>query len=175
MRTFTDLAPLATLLHELRKKGKERHEIDLNVDTYLQSILASMSPSSAHAMTPKELLQQEGLEPLTEREQQCLEHLRKAQELDVSLAEYARSFDVDVKELYSAKQSLARKGALAYVETPVSLDDFVRVKVTRRPASTEPTLVCRIQHPSGLVIECSSFPPDSWLAALLPRANDVPA
>jgi LuxR family maltose regulon positive regulatory protein len=49
----------------------------MNVDTYLQSILASMSPSSAHAMTPKELLQQEGLEPLTERELQILHLLEK--------------------------------------------------------------------------------------------------
>jgi LuxR family maltose regulon positive regulatory protein len=77
VRTFTDLAPLATLLHELRKKGKERHEIDLNVDTYLQSILASMSPASAHVVSPKELMRQEGLEPLTERELQTLHLLEK--------------------------------------------------------------------------------------------------
>src|SRR5262249_36992613 len=114
-------------------------------------------------------------EPLSEREQQCLEHLRKAQELEVSLAEYARSFDVDVKELYSAKQALARKGALTPVEAPVSLNDFVRVQVSRQRASPEAAPVCRIQHPSGLVIECTGFPPDSWLAALLPRASDVPA
>ncbi len=45
-------------------------------------------------------------EQLTARESQALEHLRKAEELDVSIAEYCRSFELDVKDIYSAKQSL---------------------------------------------------------------------
>jgi hypothetical protein len=118
-------------------------------------------------------------DPLTEREQHCLEHLRRAQELEVSLAEYARSFDLDVKELYSAKQALVRKGVFAArvteeTEPEAAQGSFVPVHVSpRRSAPT--TMVCRIHHPSGLVIECTSLPPVSWVAALLSRGSDVPA
>ncbi len=120
---------------------------------------------------------------LTEREQQCLEHLRRAEELDVSLAEYARSFELDVKELYSAKQSLMRKGALVVrangAETadvdPAQSGDFVPVQVTPRRAPSSGAALCRIHHPSGLMIECTSFPPAAWLATLLKAASDVPA
>jgi hypothetical protein len=52
-------------------------------------------------------------EHLTEREQRVLEHLRRAQELKVGLAEYARQAGVDVGEIYSGKQSLVRKGVIA--------------------------------------------------------------
>jgi hypothetical protein len=48
-------------------------------------------------------------EPLSEREQQCLEHLRRAQEPEVSLAEYARSFQVDVKELYKRQAEVGHR------------------------------------------------------------------
>lgn len=51
-------------------------------------------------------------EQLSEREVQALEHIRKAEEFEVTLAEYARSFDLDVKELYNAKQALVRKGVI---------------------------------------------------------------
>jgi hypothetical protein len=40
----------------------------------------------------------------------ALEHLHKAEELNVSVAEYCRTFEIDAKDLYSAKQSLVRKG-----------------------------------------------------------------
>jgi hypothetical protein len=51
-------------------------------------------------------------EQLTERERRVLEHLRRAQELKVGLAEYARQPGVDVREIYSGKQSLVRKGVV---------------------------------------------------------------
>src|SRR2546427_390174 len=107
------------------------------------------------------------IEALTERESQALEHLQKAQELEVSLAEYARSFSVDVKELYSAKQALQRKGVLAAraageESEEAQLGDFVAVQVVTPTAAPTPTSVCRICHPSGLVIECSSWPPAAW-------------
>jgi hypothetical protein len=38
-------------------------------------------------------------EILSEREQQCLEHVKQAQELGVSFAEFCRSFDLNVKHL----------------------------------------------------------------------------
>jgi len=121
-------------------------------------------------------------ERLSEREQQCLEHLRRAEELEVSLAEYCRSFELDVKELYQAKRVLMGKGVLATPrpsEGPKTklpqTGDFVAVQVTPRRSLAPSGALCRIQHPSGLVIECMTFPPASWLAVLVPGARDVPA
>ena len=51
-------------------------------------------------------------EPLTEREQQALEHMRKAQELGTTLKEYASRFGLYVKQLYQLRKPLVRKGAL---------------------------------------------------------------
>jgi len=50
---------------------------------------------------------------LTEREQRVWEHLRRAQEQGVGLAQYARQAAVDVGEIYSGKQSLVREGVIA--------------------------------------------------------------
>jgi hypothetical protein len=112
----------------------------------------------------------------------ALEHLQKAEELNVSVAEYCRTFAIDAKDLYSAKQSLVRKGLgpvrAGDAETPTdestSAADFVAVQVAPpRPAGSG--LVCSIRHPSGLLIECTEFPPAEWLTALLSGARRVPA
>jgi hypothetical protein len=50
------------------------------------------------------------LEKLNEAEQVCVDHLRQAQVLGVSFAEYCRSFDLDLAKWYRVKQALARKG-----------------------------------------------------------------
>jgi len=50
------------------------------------------------------------LEKLNEAERVCVDHLRQAQVLGVSLAEYCRSFDLDLSKWYRVKQALARKG-----------------------------------------------------------------
>lgn len=104
-------------------------------------------------------------EQLTERESQALEHLRRAEELDVTLAEYARSFDVEVKNLYACKQSLMRKGVLSSNSEEPQLADFVPVRVA--PAAPIADVVCRIRHPSGLLIECASWPPAQWISKLV--------
>jgi LuxR family maltose regulon positive regulatory protein len=72
IRTFADLPPLARVLQELRKRRKARQVVDSKLDGYLQGILAAMSPLAAPAASREELMQQEGLEPLTERELQIL-------------------------------------------------------------------------------------------------------
>lgn len=124
-------------------------------------------------------------EQLTERERQILEHLQKAQELEVTIAEYCRSFDVDAKEVYNTKRMLIRKGAIAARPDEAEPDEqaqpgnFVPVQVmpsaARMVQSSSSGAMCRIRHPSGLVIECASLPPASWLTALLSGARDVPA
>jgi LuxR family maltose regulon positive regulatory protein len=90
MRTFADLSPMAKVLHELRKRRKARHAVDKNLDTYLQDILAAMSPVATQAVSTEELLEQEGLEPLTSREMQILHLLDE----DLTNKEIARKLVV---------------------------------------------------------------------------------
>jgi LuxR family maltose regulon positive regulatory protein len=90
MRLFADLPPLARLLQELRQRRKERQMVDNKLDGYLQGILAAMSPLAAPAASREEIMQQEGLEPLTDRELQILRLLDK----DLTNKEIARELVV---------------------------------------------------------------------------------
>jgi LuxR family maltose regulon positive regulatory protein len=77
IRTFADLPPLAKLLNELRKRRKAHQMFDKNLDTHVQLILAAMTPLPSQTVSKEELLRQEGLEPLTDRELQILSLLDK--------------------------------------------------------------------------------------------------
>jgi LuxR family transcriptional regulator, maltose regulon positive regulatory protein len=77
VRTLADLPPLRKVLAELRKRRKEQQVVDEKRDAYLQAILVAMSPAPAQTVSTKELMRQEGLEPLTERELQILHLLEK--------------------------------------------------------------------------------------------------
>ena len=120
-------------------------------------------------------------EQLTERERRVLEHLQRAEELKLGLAQYARETGVAVNELYSGKQSLVRKGVIpGRVRVDEREDEempaggFVAVHVAPRfGGGSTPT--CQIRHPGGVVVECSSLPPAAWVTALLGGARDVPA
>jgi hypothetical protein len=114
-------------------------------------------------------------ESLTVRQQQALEHLRKARERGSNLVEYCSAVGLEVKDLYMAKQQLVRKGvlprSLRKTEKPDKADKagtFVPVRIVS-PASMpmSPAVSCRLVHPSGWVIECGEFPPASWMAAVL--------
>ena len=126
------------------------------------------------------------LEKLNEAERVCVDHLRQAQVLGVSLAEYCRSFDLDLAKWYRVKQALARKGVVVTAESltaaevrtvePVAAEKtapFARVQIAAAPAAPLPSaadpvaVACRIVHPSGWVVECGTLPQASWLAAVL--------
>jgi LuxR family transcriptional regulator, maltose regulon positive regulatory protein len=77
VRTFTDLPPLLKMIAELRRRRKEQKVLDDKLDAYLQAILVAMSPVPAQGSSTKELMRQEGLDPLTERELQILHLLEK--------------------------------------------------------------------------------------------------
>jgi hypothetical protein len=115
-------------------------------------------------------------EPLTEREQQALDHMRKAQELGTTLKEYASRFGLDVQQLYQLRKPLVRKGALGPARRPDpeprradKSRAFLPVRiVSSGPAGAAGTpMTCRLVHPSGWVFECGGLPPASWMAAVL--------
>ena len=113
-------------------------------------------------------------EGLTEREQQALEHMSKAQELGVTLKEYAARTGLDVQHLYQLRKPLVRKGALgpARRSDPEPQKDksraFLPVRVVSSgPAAGGTPMACRLVHPSGWVFECGGLPPASWMAAVL--------
>lgn len=125
------------------------------------------------------------LEKLNGAERVCVDHLRQAQVLGVSLAEYCRSFDLDLSKCYRVKQALARKG-IVVTATSVSVAEvsdvepcaeekvatFARVQIAAAPVSAPPVggavgVACRIVHPSGWIVECGVLPQASWLAAVL--------
>lgn len=111
------------------------------------------------------------LDKLKEVERTCVEHLRQAQSLGVSLAEYCRSFDLDLGKWYRVKQALTRKGitvtatcvAVAGEKQPA----FTRLKIVTPPAPAAVAIACRLLHPSGWIVECGSFPQADWLSAVL--------
>jgi hypothetical protein len=118
-------------------------------------------------------------EELTEREREMLGHLRKAQELGSTLADYASSAGVEVRELYESKRRLVRKGAIvgearAKMRRKRSPFAVARI-VASAPPSTGTPITCRLVHPSGWVIECSSWPQASWTAAVLSGGADAAA
>lgn len=114
-------------------------------------------------------------ESLTEREQQALEHMRKAQQLGMTLKEYASKFGLDVQQLYQMRKPLVRKGAFGPTRSPAreprradKASAFLPVRIVSSGAAAGSTaMACRLVHPSGWVLECGGFPPASWMAAVL--------
>jgi len=113
-------------------------------------------------------------EVLTEREQQGLEHMSKAQELGITLKEYAARMGLDVQQLYQLRKPLVRKGALGPARRPDpeprrdKSSAFLPVRVVSSgPAAGGTPMACRLLHPSGWVFECGVLPPASWMAAVL--------
>ena len=76
-------------------------------------------------------------EALTERERQVLDHLERAQSLDVTLKEYAEAYALDVKDLYNGKSQLVKKGVLAGRAVSDDGGGFVAVRVA--PSSSPST------------------------------------
>ena len=108
------------------------------------------------------------IDNLSEREQQWLEHLKRAEELDTNLREYAEAYDLDVKDLYYGKRQLTKKGVLGEeVGKDVAAGDFVAVRL----ASPANEVVLRLRHPSGWELECRDWPCADWLSSVLGGAT----
>jgi hypothetical protein len=108
---------------------------------------------------------------LSEREVGYLEQRRQAKAQGISLAEYCRRHELNVKQYYQIAREMAGKGVASQrvrasrkrVSSPAT---FAPVHIT--PAAVNGvSSACRIRHPSGWVIECAALPPPSWLTALM--------
>ncbi len=106
---------------------------------------------------------------LSEKERACLEHLRQAREQGKSFSQYCREQDLSFNQWYWVKREMVRKGVIAERGKAKAKGQgakpagFAPVRVSPSAA----TVVCRVCHPSGWVMECGSFPQAQWLAALL--------
>lgn len=107
------------------------------------------------------------VENLSDRERACLEHLRQAQELGLSFSQYCRERDLKINQFYWVKRGLIRKGVIA-VRRRGERDKsagFVPVRIAA--SATGGSVACRIRHPLGWTIECTSLPEASWMSALV--------
>ncbi len=120
---------------------------------------------------------------LTDKQRSALEALRAAQAAGQGLCAYARAHGLNARQLHDAVAQLRRRGVLPPVQragqTPSA---FVAVRVvdtaaaaTKETAPSTPRtgMVCRVLHPSGVVIECGEWPPAAWLLSLSAGRRDA--
>jgi ATP/maltotriose-dependent transcriptional regulator MalT len=117
IRTFADLHPLAKVLHELRKRRKSRQEADRKVDAYLQQILVAMNSNVVSPVSTDALLQQEGLENLTDSELRILRLLEK----DFTNKEIARQLVITTGTVKVHTSNVYRKLSVNNRHAAVSL------------------------------------------------------
>ena len=77
-----------------------------------------------------------------------------------------RGCGLSVHALYSARRALKEKGVLPGSpkrrQVRKKPEKFIAVRV----AESVPTVVCRVRHPSGWVVECASWPDPRWMQEL---------
>lgn len=117
IRVFADLPPLASVLQKLRRRRKARHEVDNKFDAYLQSILAAMTPMPVSPASKGDLMRQEGLEPVTERELRILRLLDKG----YSNKEIARELVVTIGTVKVHTKNIYRKLSVNNRQAAVTL------------------------------------------------------
>jgi hypothetical protein len=114
-------------------------------------------------------------ETLSEREEKCLEHAKRARELGVSFAEFCRRFDLNVNTWYTIRHGLVRKGVIdgrpkTKTQEPRGAKEAKPVRASFAEVRIAPpagaAMMCRMRHPSGWVIECASWPEGRWMSAL---------
>ena len=120
---------------------------------------------------------------LTKHQRQCLEHLRQAEALGMSLTAYARAHGVKVRMLYDAVVHFRRTGMMAKAEKRAPprnprverqstelASPFVAVRI--EPDRT-PFPILRLQHVGGHVLEFGAWPAAEFLKAILVEGRDA--
>ena len=124
---------------------------------------------------------------LTKHQRHCLEHLRQAEALGLSLTEYARAHGVKVRMLYDAVVHFRRRGMMAKAvkgaqprkprverKSTELTSPFVAVRVAPEPARSDRLFpVLRLQHAGGHVLEFGAWPAAELLKAILAGGQDA--
>ena len=116
---------------------------------------------------------------MTEKQQQAIDALEAARQEGATLTAYAKAKGLVIGELYGTLAGLRRKGLLPR-PTRKPRSKFVAVRVEAPPpilgrAPGSGAVVCRIVHTDGYLIECTQWPPPSWLNALSRERKDAAA
>ena len=86
------------------------------------------------------------------------EHLNQADELGVSLKEYALAYDVNLNTLANAKSSRKKPSPSEFAP-----DDFIKVNIETTATGSS---LCTLTLPGGCLLECHEWPPAHWLKTL---------
>lgn len=101
---------------------------------------------------------------LTKKQQYWSEQLKLAEQSGVSLAEFARSQNIDPQTLYQWRNTLKQRSSYS-----VSTEShFARVITT---ATTHSPLIVRF---NGSELQFSTLPEPTWLATVIAVQNHVP-
>jgi transposase-like protein len=99
-------------------------------------------------------------------EMTAAEHVERAQSQGQTVADYCRQAGLSVHVLYSARRQLREKGLLPGASKRRPVRKKAGKFITVRVAEAAPTVVCRVRHPAGWVIECASWPDPNWMKEL---------
>lgn len=115
----------------------------------------------------------------TPRQRAYLEHVRQAKEEGLALTDYCQKLGLNVRSLYGVRREMVRKGLLprtlaSRTKAKVQRSPFVSVRVAP-PAPSGGDTVCRVRHPSGVVIECGHWPDAAWVLELTKDAGHASA
>jgi hypothetical protein len=113
---------------------------------------------------------------LTDRERECVRHIRQARERGMSFAEYCRSAGLKANEWHGVRHGMVKKNLLP--PGPGAKRKSARSR--RKPVGFIPVrvessggtgasigMLCRVRYPSGCIIECASWPELNWMRGLL--------
>lgn len=123
---------------------------------------------------------------LTEHERQCLEHMRRARALGMSLVGYERSHGIKARMLYDVAARLKKKGMIGGDVKPEGLvkrcteaiardekSPFVTVRIAPTKAPRGDFIpVLRLSHERGHVLEFGVWPPAEMMAVILAGGHD---
>lgn len=102
--------------------------------------------------------------PISERQQFWLDHIRAAVNGEQTQAEYARSHGLKVKDLYQWKTMLTRRGHTIDEQAP---SNFVSVKAT-------PSASFNLVLANGVRVETTGPLDEQQIKALLTHASQIP-
>ena len=119
-------------------------------------------------------------ERFTEKQRLAMEALEGARREGVALSQYAKARGLAIREVYDSIACLRRQGLFSK-PTKKAKSTFVAVRVAgsnaravaRAHSVIGSEVLCRIVCRGGALIECTQWPPPSWVAALTAERVDA--